>query len=571
MTLGLAERQTDLLDTAKRLCDETVEPTSIYALMHRERDQLFPDEMFEDLFATRGRRSVPPSIVATVMVLQRLEGCSDREAVDRATYDLRWRYAADVGDDYRGFVHTVLVDMRARLRESDDPDRVFRVTTEFAASHGLLGTKRVLDSAPLYDAVATQDTVTLIRGAVRGLLRVCPSELETELRGLLQRDDDYLSSGKPVCDWDDKQARDELIDELVNDALDALEALEGRDLAPEIKQAAELLATVVGQDVDQDIDGVFRIARRTAPDRVISTVDTDARHGHKSSARGFDGYKGHVAIDPDSEIITAAAVGPANAGDGDMLAGLIEDVVPVIGGNDAQGPEQQSPDERDLTDRDPSLDADDTHDLCARVDVDDAEVARSDARTQQEDPVGVARHGAPVVYGDSAYGSGANLALLEAAGAVAMVKVQAPTAPGGRFRKDRFAIDLDSGSVTCPNGVTAPIVKTPSGEAYARFGNSCDSCPLRDQCTTSSKGRVVSIGPHEALLARERERQQDGAWKHDYRATRPKVERKLAHMLRRRHGGRRARVRGTARADQDWKLLGAATNLARLAVLLAAN
>jgi len=125
VTLGLAERQTDLLDDAKRFCDDVVDPSSIYALLHRERDKLFPDEMFEDLFTTRGRRSIPPSIVATVMVLQRLEDCSDREAVDRFTFDLRWKYAAGVREDQRGFVHTVLVDMRARLRDSDDPDRIF--------------------------------------------------------------------------------------------------------------------------------------------------------------------------------------------------------------------------------------------------------------------------------------------------------------------------------------------------------------------------------------------------------------------------------------------------------------
>ena len=82
----------------------------------------------------------------------------------------------------------------------------------------------------------------------------------------------------------------------------------GASSARSVDQAAQLLATVVGQDLDARHDGVFRIARRVAKDRVISTVDPEARHGHKTSARGFDGYKGHVAIDPDSEMITATAV-----------------------------------------------------------------------------------------------------------------------------------------------------------------------------------------------------------------------------------------------------------------------
>ncbi|MBA2311438.1 MAG: transposase [Actinobacteria bacterium] len=242
---------------------------SIYALLHRERDQLFPDEMFEDPITTRGRRSIPPSIVAVVMVLQRLEGCSDREAVDRFTFDLRWKYAAGVREDQRGFVHTMLVDTRARLRASDDPDRIFNVTTDLARKAGLVGVRRGLDSAPLYDAVATQDTVTLIRSAIRGLLRACGQELEDELRGKLQRDAHYVGPGKPVCDWDDPEAR------------------EGRKLDPDVAGAAELLATVVGQDVEHCMDEVFRIARKTAKDRIISTVDPEARHGHKSSAKGF--------------------------------------------------------------------------------------------------------------------------------------------------------------------------------------------------------------------------------------------------------------------------------------------
>ena len=144
------------------------------------------------------------------------------------------------------------------------------------------------------------DTVTLVRSAIRGLLAVCEPELEAQLRALLGRDDDYRSAGKPVCDYDDPQAREALIDALAKDARALLLALDGRELAAAVAEAAALLASVVGQDLDEGDDGVFRIARRVAKDRIISTVDPDARHGHKTSARGFDGYKGHVAVDPDS-------------------------------------------------------------------------------------------------------------------------------------------------------------------------------------------------------------------------------------------------------------------------------
>src|SRR5215218_2061861 len=179
MTLGLAPRQGDLLRSTSGFCEDRVAPDSIYAVLHRECFRLFPDEMFADLFTDVGRRSVPPMIVAVVMVLQRSEGLSDREAVDRFAFDARWTYAAGgLRFDYPGFVHTVLVDMRARLAASNDPERIFNVTLDAARRAGLVGRRRVLDSTPIYDAVATMDTVTLVRSAIRGLLAACDGGFE---------------------------------------------------------------------------------------------------------------------------------------------------------------------------------------------------------------------------------------------------------------------------------------------------------------------------------------------------------------------------------------------------------
>ncbi|MDT5107691.1 MAG: hypothetical protein QOI25_5204 [Mycobacterium sp.] len=282
------------------------------------------------------------------MVLQRIEGLPDREAVDQFSFDARWKYVAGGLDfDYPAFVHTVLVDMRARLAASARPDRIFEVTLEVARATGLVGRRRVLDSTPLYDAVATMDTVTLVRSAIRGLLRVADAQGESELRGLLGRDDDYATAGKPVCDWDDRAAREALVDALARDARALLAALDGRELGPEVSAAAVLLATVVGQDLDEDAEGVFRIARRVAPDRVISTVDPDARHGRKTTAHGFDGYKGYVGIDPDSEIITATTVTRGNAGDAtvaeDLIVDLREEQPNPATDNDEQTPDEQTP------------------------------------------------------------------------------------------------------------------------------------------------------------------------------------------------------------------------------------
>jgi Transposase domain (DUF772) len=178
VTLGRQLRRPELPTAGARWCEAALPEGSVYRFLARERGRLFPPELFADLFQPTGRRSVPPSILAVVMVLQRLEGLSDREAADRFAFDVRWRYAAGVADAVAGeetasFAHTVLVDLRARLRRSADPDRIFRVTCQLARQAGLVGVKRVLDSTPLEDAVTTQDTVTMLRGAIRGLLRAC--------------------------------------------------------------------------------------------------------------------------------------------------------------------------------------------------------------------------------------------------------------------------------------------------------------------------------------------------------------------------------------------------------------
>ena len=526
MTLGLTPKQGDLLRTTVGYCEPRVGTGSIYAVLNRECFGLFPDEMFADLFTDVGRRSVPPMIVAVVMVLQRIEGCSDREAVDRFTFDARWKYAAGgLAFDYPGFVHTVLVDMRARLAASDRPDRVFEVTLEAAKAAGLIGRKRVLDSTPLYDAVATMDTVTLIRSGIRGVLKAAGADLGAQLRAVIVRDDDYAVAGKPVCDYDDAAARKVLVDALAKDGTAVLGVLEGRELGPVLAQAGALLATVLGQDLDIGADGVFMIARRVAPDRVISTVDPQARHGHKTSAHRFDGYKGHIAIDPDVEVITATAVTAGNTGDAASAVALLAADIPAASNTD-----------------DPDKDGE-----------------QGDAGQDVEAPL--------AVYGDAAYGAGALLADLEAAGAQIMTKVQPPVTPGGRFAKDRFAIDTEAGTVTCPAGVVAPMRPVKAGGQIAAFGAACAGCPLAAACTNAKDGRRIRIGIHEAELVRARTTQADPAWRAEYRATRPKVERKIGHLMRRRHGGRRARVRGQTKVAADFSLLAAAVNLARFGVL----
>jgi hypothetical protein len=508
-------------------------PGSVYRLLAEHGGDLFGDEYFADLFkrSALGRPTVPARVVAAVMLLQAYEGLSDREACDRLAFDLRWKAAAGLAVGAESFHPTVLVGIRNRLRASDRPRRLFDDVSATAAAAGLLrGRRRVLDSTPLFDAVATQDTVIQLRAAIRKVLagadRADPV-LAAAVRAALTRDDDYATVGKPPCDWDDPGAREALVDALVRDAHGALGALDGHEVDGPLAEAAELLGLVAGQDVEAGDDGVFRIARKVARDRLISTVDVQARHGHKSRARTFDGYKTHLGIDPDDELITNVAVTAANTADREVIDELL-----------AQPGTDTATDEPDTDDTDPD---------------------------GGDDPQGGSESQGFEVYGDSAYADGATLDEQAARGHDMRAKVP-PVRNANGYSKDQFTIDLAAGTVTCPAHHTVTIGRGARHRA-ARFGALCGSCPLRADCTKARRGRVISIHPHEAALQHAKARQKDPAWQQDYRAHRPVVERKISHFTRRPWGGRKARCRGQKRILTDILTRASAINLARLATL----
>lgn len=322
---GSSEDDRELLD-AQALVGHLVAEGSVHRFLADHRKDLFPDEAFEDLFPTRrGRPSVPADVIATVMVLQALEGRSDREAVQALVTDLRWKVAAGLALDDEGFHPTVLTLWRNKLRASDAPERIFDAVRAVVAETGVLAgkTRRALDSTLLDDAVATQDTVTQLVSMIRRVRKAIPAAGVVEVTG-----HDYETGGKPACAWDDPVARDELVTGLVNDALAVLDALDDVDLDTDDEALVALLALVAGQDVEPDPDrgdGTWRIARGVASERVISTVDPESRHMHKSRSTYRDGYKAHVAVEPDTGIITDCTLTPANTGDGpagvDLLAG----------------------------------------------------------------------------------------------------------------------------------------------------------------------------------------------------------------------------------------------------------
>jgi IS5 family transposase len=307
-------------------CRHLVPQGSVYAFLADHRQQLFPPELLADVARLGGGHpSVPAEVIATVMVLQALEGLSDREAVSALRRDIAWKVACGLRLDDEGFHPTVLVYWRNRLRASDRPRRVFDAIRQVVEATGVLAgrRRRVLDSTILADAVATQDTVTQLVAAIRRVRRLVP-----QARGVELSAHDYDRPGKPVCAWDDPAARQALVWGLVNDALALLAMVANPDLELEAEQAeaVALLALVAGQDVEPgQRPGSWRIARKVAHDRVISTVDPQARHTRKTSADKRDGYKAHIAAEPKSGLVTACALTAANLPDGptglELLAG----------------------------------------------------------------------------------------------------------------------------------------------------------------------------------------------------------------------------------------------------------
>jgi IS5 family transposase len=305
------------------LCRHLVPEGSVHAFLADHRQRLFPDEMFADLFGSgRGRPSVPADVIATVMVLQALEGLSDRDATRQLATNIAWKAAAGLALTDEAFHPTVLTLWRNKVRASEAPQRIFDAVRAVIIETGVLAgkTRRAIDSTVLDDAVARQDTVTMLVAQIRRARRLVP-----ELADMWVREHN-LEGGRPPCDWDDPTDVERLVSELVDDANELVWAAEDLDLDEAQADAVALLALVAGQDVEPgDRPGRWRIARRTAPDRVISTVDPQSRHTHKTDHAYRDGYKAHIAAEPDTGLVTGYDLTPGNTSDAQTAPGLIED------------------------------------------------------------------------------------------------------------------------------------------------------------------------------------------------------------------------------------------------------
>ena len=527
--LGERSNQRGLWE-ADRLYLDHVGRDTFYGLLASLRGRLFRDADFAEFYCPdNGRDSVPPSLLATALLLQSHDKVSDAEAKARADFDLRWKVALGIEVEDRPFAKSTLQVFRAQLILHDKVREVFESSLRLARESGYLkrrGMKVALDTTNILGRGAVKDTCNLLADGIVQLLRALAAVEKSSVKewGKAQGYGRYLASsikGEAAIDWSDRKARQTLLAEIVRDADRLLElSRQAQGELPEngeerqhIVTAAELLGQLLLQDVER-VEGGVSLKDGVSRDRMMSVHDPEMRHGHKSSSRRFDGHKAAIVVDTDSQLITAVAVLPGNAPDNLGALELVE---------------------------------------------------QSEANT-----------GVPVqeAMGDAAYGDGATRQTFADVGRKLVARV--PGRPDRKhFPKDDFVIDLAAGSCTCPAGqVTHTIV--PAGkrtdaagrvyrwQAFQFDGAECRTCPLRSQCIAAKgrKGRRVLIHPQEGLLQEARALQQSAAYD-EYRARRVAVEHRLARLVQ--LGIRQSRYFGRVKTRFQLYLAATVANLTLVA------
>ena len=524
---------------ADRLYLDYVGKDTFYGLLASLRGQLFSDDDFAEIYGPdNGRDSVPPSLLATALLLQTYDRVSDAEAKARADFDIRWKVALGIEIEDRPFAKSTLQMFRAQLILHDKVREVFESSLRLARQSGYLkkrGMRVALDTTYILGRGAVQDTCNLLADGIVKLLRVLAAVANATLPAWAEGQgyEKYFGSsikGEATIDWSDRKARAALLGEIVADA-DRLLALarqawvelpEDSGQRQSIVAGAELLGQLLLQDVERksgdadaaDADDGVSIRDGVSKDRMPSVHDPELRHGHKSSRRRFNGHKAAIVVDTDSQLITAVDVLPGNAPDNLGALELVE-----------------------------------------------ASEASTGSVVEE-------------AMGDAAYGDGGTRQAFADAGRRLVAKV--PGRPDRKhFPKNDFHLDLAAGSCTCPAGqVTRTIV--PAGkrtdragrvyrlQAFQFDGAACRVCPLRSQCIAAKgrKGRRVLIHPQEALLQQARALQQSADYD-EYRARRVVVEHRLARLVQ--LGIRQARYFGRVKTKFQLYLAATVANLTLVA------
>jgi transposase len=489
---------------------------SFYGRMAAVSDVLFPDDDLAMMYSPdNGRPSLPPSLMNGALLLQFYDGVSDEEAVERTKFDMRWKVALKLPLDFPGFHSTSLTKYRNRLIENEQERYAFDRFIAVGREAGFIPDRVTLltDTTSVKGAGAVQDTYTLLRKGMRKLLKAAGFHLPKKRRGLSPQTRTLLEryidqDRKADIDWADAQQRAAELQVLFEDAEAVLELAAEQIDDDEVRYWGWLLTKILGDDLVVDDQDQAQIGQGTATDRIISVTDPEMRHGRKSAARLFNGFKASVSTDQRSEMILDIADVTASGSDGAHLLPIIE-------------------------------------------------------RVEAQTGVTVER-----AIGDGAYGSGENRAACDnyPGHAVELVSPLAqPSDP--EVAKSAFDIDLEAQTATCPQGHTVAGQHAGKRDGqqmwlYTFPRTTCEACPLFERCVRSKKtGRTVRTRAYEAYLQAARLRQQTEEFDQLYRL-RAAVERKIAELTQR--GLRETRYVGEPKRQLQRLWTGAAINLRRL-------
>ena len=489
---------------------------SFYGRMAAVSGVLFQDDDLQELYdPSIGRPSIPPSLLSGVLLLQFHDDVSDEEAVQRLMFDLRWQVALNLPTDFPGFDPSSLTYFRQRLIEHNQERYAFDRFVKVGREAGFIPDRVTLltDTTRTKGAGAVMDTYTLLRKGIRKLLKQCGYAAAGKQRGLSPETQRLIATyvdqdRKAKLDWTDPLQRTAQLKVLFQDAEAALDLATEQIAAADVRSTGWLLVKIMGDDLEPDAQGQPQIAEGTAPDRIISITEPEMRHGRKSSAQRFDGFKAAVTTEQSSELILDIQDMRAAGSDG-------QELMPTI------------------------------------------------TRVEQHAGVTVER-----IIGDGAYGSGENRAAC-ATHQDHPVDLVTPLArpDDPEVDKSAFAIDLATQTATCPQGhtVTGQAGSPKLGLPTLRFTfprATCEACPLFKRCVKSkTAGRTVQTHPYEADLQAARQRQQTDEFKDAYRL-RPPIERKQAELVV--HGLRDTRYLGHPKRQLQRLWQAATVNLKRL-------
>lgn len=507
--LTVTDGQVGLFDAAE-LFGARLREGSVFALLRDQGGRLVRDEDFAECYSSsRGRPSIPPSLLAKLLLLQHHAGVSDEGAMEAVCFDLRWKVALGLPVDHQGFHPTTLVRFRARLLLHGKERLVLERTLALAAELGLVEgpVEQIVDSTPMLGAAAVQDTVALVRSGVRKLIDAVAGE---DVQAACDLSDglefNYKQPARrPECDWRSKPERQAMLTRVAQDAERALRAVEQ---TPELMQAepvadaARLLRELIGQDFEVDSDGIPRLRHNARQGRIISAHDPEMRVGHKPKFGRFAGYKLHTAVSNSTQpLICSVEVGDAGGHDGAHAKTLI------------------------------------------------------DAQSAQRRP--------ERILGDTHYGDQDTRAEMQQRGIEVLAPVPEPEPRPGQLSKRDFRIDLQANTVNCPAGHSAPIpVRADrNGKRVIRFPAArCNDCPLKPRCAPYRGGRKLTINKREDLLRAGRAALQDQEALEHLRRSRPRIERMISLLVVRYHA-RKSRYRGRPKARLQAALAASLVNL----------